>query len=144
VLAVLDQMPEEGDPLAWAQDRARRALEAAQPPGRQVVVGKSLASGAAGVVADRGLPALWLTPLLDQRVVLDGLARARVQTLLVGGTADETWRPDALAPDVHVEVEALAGLDHSLQVPGDPAGSVDALGRVVAILDRFLGAALTA
>jgi alpha-beta hydrolase superfamily lysophospholipase len=142
VLAVADRLRDDAEPFAWARDRARRALDF-EPAERQVVVGKSLASAAAGLVAERGLPALWLTPLLDQRPVLDGLARAGAPTLLVGGTADDSWQPSALAPNPRLEVVELAGLDHSLQVPGDPPASVEALAEVVAIVDRYLGAALT-
>ena len=40
------------------------------------MIGKSLASGAAGLVADRGVPAVWLTPLLNERRVVDDLSRA--------------------------------------------------------------------
>jgi hypothetical protein len=144
VVAVLDRLPETEDPFAWAHDRARRALDVDPPPERQVVVGKSLASGAAGLVAGRGLPALWLTPLLDQQVVLDGLARAAPPTVLIGGTADASWKPEALAPGAPIEVVELPDLDHSLQVAGDPAASLRALERVVATIDRYLAAALTA
>jgi hypothetical protein len=142
VLAVLDRMPAHGDPFEWARDRARHALDF-RPVEHQVVVGKSLASGAAGLVSDRALPALWLTPLLDQPVVLDGLARAAAPTLLVGGSADDTWTPFALPENERLEVVELPALDHSLQVPGDPVGSARALERVVATMDRYLGAALT-
>jgi pimeloyl-ACP methyl ester carboxylesterase len=142
VLAVDDQLPADIDPFAWARDRAQRALDH-DPAERQVLVGKSLASAAAAVVAERGLPAVWLTPLLDQQVVIDGLARATVPTLLVGGTADGSWRPAAVVPNPQVEVVELPDLDHSLQVAGDPAASARALERTVAIMDRYLRAALT-
>jgi pimeloyl-ACP methyl ester carboxylesterase len=141
VLAVQDSVPEDDDPFAWAQDRARRALDH-EPAACQVVVGKSLASAAAGLVAQRGLAALWLTPLLDQPVVLEGLARVSAPTLLLGGGADPTWRPSAPIASELLEVVELPGLDHSLQVPGDPAASLEALDGAVAIIARHLGATL--
>jgi pimeloyl-ACP methyl ester carboxylesterase len=141
VLAILDRMPTQGDPFEWARDRAKHALDFRSVE-HQVVVGKSLASGAAGLVSDRALPALWLTPLLDQASVLDGLERAAAPTLLVGGTADETWQPSALPGNERLEVVELPDLDHSLQVPGDPAASARALERIVGTMDRYLAATL--
>src|SRR3954464_7954857 len=52
VLEVLDSLPDDADPSGWARDRARRALDhAAGHAGDIVVVGKSLASAAAGLAA---------------------------------------------------------------------------------------------
>ncbi|MEA2267522.1 MAG: hypothetical protein QOC64_132 [Solirubrobacteraceae bacterium] len=139
VLEVLDALPGDMEPLDWARDRARRALDATQADD-VVVVGKSLASAAAGIVADRQRPAVWLTPLLDQPAVLDGLARAARPALLVGGTADPTWLPEALPPSPMLEHVDLDGLDHSLQRPGDPVASLDALRTVTERVARFLHA----
>jgi hypothetical protein len=141
VLAVLDEMPAEGDPFEWAQDRARRALEF-DTAERCVVAGKSLASAAAGLVADRALPALWLTPLLDQPAVVEGLLRSTAPTMLVGGTDDPTWSPEVLGPAGSIEIVELAGLDHSLQVPGDVRASLKALGEAVSAVECFLSATL--
>jgi hypothetical protein len=142
VLEVLDSLPEGAEPFAWARDRARRAIDHAQGDagaGEVVVVGKSLASGAAGLVADRGLPAIWLTPLLDRARVVDDLSRAPRPALLIGGSADETWAPDALADHGLLEIVELDGLDHSLERPGDPIASLGALRAVTERIDRFLG-----
>jgi len=139
-LEVLDSLPDGEEPFAWARDRARRALDAAGDAAEVVVVGKSLASGAAGIVADRLLPAVWLTPLLNERRVVDDLGRAARPALLLGGSADEAWVPDALPDHGLLEVVHLDGLDHSLEPPGDPLGSLQALRVVVARVDRFLAA----
>jgi hypothetical protein len=56
----------------------------------------------------------------------------------VGGTADEAWAPDALADSGLLEVVSLAGLDHSLQRPGDPSASLGALRVIAERIDRFL------
>jgi pimeloyl-ACP methyl ester carboxylesterase len=104
--------------------------------------GKSLASAAVGLVADRALPALWLTPLLDQPAVVEGLLRSTAPTMLVGGTDDPTWSPDVLAPARSIEIVELSGLDHSLQVPSDVRASLEALGEAVSAVDRFLSATL--
>jgi hypothetical protein len=139
VLEVLDSLPEGADPAGWARDRARRALDHAAAGAREtVVVGKSLASTAAGLAADRLLPAVWLTPLLDQRRVLDDVARASRPVLLAGGSDDATWRPDALPDSGLLEIVHLEGLDHSLQRAGDPAASLQALRAVTDRVGRFL------
>jgi hypothetical protein len=138
-LEVLDALPDGAEPFGWARDRARRAFDrAAEDAGEVVVVGKSLASAAAGIVADRGLPAVWLTPLLNERRVADDLSRAPRPALVVGGSADEAWAPDALADSGLLRIVQLDGLDHSLQRPGDPRASLDALRAVAERVDRFL------
>ena len=53
-----------------------------------VLIGKSLGTYAAALAAERGLPAIWLTPLLTSDWVVDGLRRSTAPFLLVGGTAD--------------------------------------------------------
>jgi hypothetical protein len=137
-LEVLDALPEGEEPFAWARDRARRALDRAAEFAEVVVVGKSLASGAAGIVADRLLPAVWLTPLLDRRNVVDDLGRAARPALLIGGSADDAWEPDALPDHGLLEVVHLDGLDHSLERPGDPMTSLHALRAITARIDEFL------
>ena len=140
VLEVVDSLPDGADGPGWARDRARRALDHAAAAGARetVVVGKSLASTAAGLVADRLLPAVWLTPLLNERRVVDDIARATRPALLVGGSADAAWRPDALPDSGLLEIVHLDGLDHSLQRQGDPAASLQALRAVTDRVGRFL------
>jgi len=139
-LEVLDSLPEGEEPFAWARDRARRALDCVADAGEVVVIGKSLASGAAGIVADRLLPAIWLTPLLNEARVVDDLGRAARPALLIGGSADDAWVPDALPDHGLLEVVHLDGLDHSLERHGDPTASLEALRVVIARIDRFLAA----
>jgi hypothetical protein len=139
VLEVLDEPPPGEDPFAWIRDRATRALDH-QPSKHDVVIGKSLSSEVAAIAADRELPAIWLTPLLDRPSVIAGLAAAARPTLIVGSTADLTWRPDAIPENVMIDQAELAGLDHGLQLPGDPEASLKALRTVVKRVDRFLGA----
>ena len=138
-LEVLDSLPEGDDPFGWARNRARRALDRAEAD-EVVVIGKSLASAAAGLVADRVLPAVWLTPLLDRTRVVDDLSRAARPALLIGGSADAVWAPDALADSGLLQVVQLDGLDHSLQRPGDPAASLQALAHVTDRIGRFFDA----
>ncbi len=139
VLEVLDAPPPGEDPFAWLRDRATRALDH-QPSQQDVVIGKSLASEAAGLTAERALPAIWLTPLLDRPGVRAAIDRASRPTLLVGGSADPTWQPETLAENAVLDECELTGMDHGLQLPGDPEASLKALRTVVKRIDRFLGA----
>jgi hypothetical protein len=139
VLELLDEPAAGEDPFAWIRDRAARALEH-RPSAQDVVIGKSLSSEVAAIAADRELPAIWLTPLLDRPSVIAGLAAAARPTLIVGSTADPTWRPDAIPENAMIDRAQLDGLDHGLQLPGDPETSLKALRTVVKRIDRFLGA----
>jgi hypothetical protein len=100
------------------------------------VIGKSLASAAAPLVAERGLPAVWLTPLLSRPEVVGALEAAAAPALLVGSPADPTWG-EGTVPE-GVELLELDGLDHSLQVEGDPIASLDVLRRVTKRIGEFL------
>ena len=118
-IEVLGEPGEHPDPLGWERASFERALEAAGAA-QVLVIGKSLASMFAAEVSERGLPAVWLTPLLSEASVIAGLARARRATLLVGGTADAAWRGDAIPDNPLLEALELPGVDH-----GDPARSPD-------------------
>jgi hypothetical protein len=136
-LEVLGEPGEQGDELEWERRCADAAIEAARTP-NVVIIGKSLASLLAGEIADRDLPAVWLTPLLTEPPVIEGLARTRRPVLLASGDADPTWRPDAVPADRPIDVLDLPGVDHAVQVPGDLAASLNALGRLIEAITRFL------
>jgi hypothetical protein len=102
-----------------------------------VVIGKSLGSLAAPLVADRGLAAVWFTPLLTDELTVAALRRATGPCLLVGGTADQFWDGQTartLTPNV-VEIEDA---DHRMFVPGRLAASATALGQVITAVEDFL------
>jgi len=135
-LEMLGEPGEHPDPLAWVRDCAERAL--AQASAAQIlVIGKSLASLLAEQVADRGFPAAWLTPLLTEAAVTDALAKTRQRTLLIGGTADRLWQPDAIPDNPVLEVLELPGLDHALQRTGDPHAGLDALRQLTEAITRL-------
>jgi predicted alpha/beta-hydrolase family hydrolase len=125
-LEVLGEPGDHPDPVGWERDCAERALAAAGS-NRVLVVGKSLASLLAGLVSDRGLPAVWLTPALTEDSLVKDLARVSPPTLLLGGTADSMWRREVIPANPALEVLEVPGADHALQVQGDLAGSLDAL-----------------
>ena len=102
-----------------------------------LVIGKSLGSLAAPVVADRGLAAVWFTPLLTDEPTVAALRRATGPCLLVGGTADKAWDGRtalSITPDI-VEID---GADHGMFVPGLLAASAAALGQVITAVEDFL------
>lgn len=107
------------------------------PAAMPVLVGKSLGSYAAAAAASRGLPAIWLTPVLTDDWVPDALRRASAPCLLVGGTADPLW-DGALARQLSPYVLEVDDADHGMYVPGPLAGSARVLGRVVTAVEEFL------
>src|SRR3954447_6040675 len=125
-LGVAGVAADDPDPLGWTDARPRAALDHA-PAEQTVVVGKSLGTTAAGLAAERGLPAIWLTPLLDREEVAAAISATTAPTLLVGGTADPTWVPGAVPGGAPFERLELEGLDHALQRDGGVTASLDAL-----------------
>jgi len=108
-------------------------------PARALVVGKSLGSLALPVAAERGVPGIWLTPLLGIEDVRRAAARAAASTLLIGGTADPYW-DGAAAAATGAAVFEVPGVDHSLERPGDLNGTLDVLAAVLARMDAQLTA----
>jgi hypothetical protein len=132
VLELSERAPGDEDPFTWMRERAAAALDVAGT--RAVaVVGKSLGSAAAPLVAERSLPAVWLTPLLDRPEVASAIA---APALLVGSRADPTWA-DGPPADAGVDVMEFEGLDHSLQVRNDPVASLEVLRSVVERVAEF-------
>jgi hypothetical protein len=137
VLELTERPPAGQEPFPWMLDRAERALEATSAE-RVAVIGKSLASVAAGLTAGRGLPAVWLTPLLARPEVVEALRSSSAPTLLVGSPADPTWGEGTMPEAPTIATLELPGLDHSLQVEGDPLASLDVLRNVIEHVGAFL------
>ena len=116
VIEVGERAPAAGA-VRWMREQAERALAAAGAE-RVAVVGKSLGSAAAApLVAERGLPAVWLTPLLIRPDVVAGLNAASAPALLVGSLADPTWSDGEQPANDVLEVLEPEGLDHSCRSP---------------------------
>ena len=139
VLELSERAPADGDPFAWMRERAAQAL-AATAAGTVAVVGKSLGSAAAPLVSERGLPAVWLTPLLVRPDVAEALRATHAPTLAVGSPADPSWGEGTPPDSERVELLELPGLDHSLQVEGDPLASLEVLRTVTSRIRAFLAA----
>jgi hypothetical protein len=137
VVEVDERAPDGEDPFEWMLGQAERAL-AATSAELTVVIGKSLGSVAATKVDG---PAVWLTPLLTRPDIAAALAAASSPTLLVGSPHDPSWGQGELPDNPVLEVLELPGLDHSLQVAGDPLASLDVLRTVTERLGAFLDGA---
>jgi hypothetical protein len=138
VLELSERAPGDEEPFEWMRKRAASALDAAVAD-TVAVIGKSLGSAAAPLVAERGLPAVWLTPLLVRPEVVAALSSSSAPALLIGSSADPTWSDGEVPGGDAVEVLEFEGLDHSLQVEDDPLASLDLLRQVTERIGAFLG-----
>jgi hypothetical protein len=106
------------DPEAWVR-RHLAAAHAREDADHVLVVGKSLGTRAAPYAAERGLDAIWFTPLLVDPAVAEGIAANPGRQLLVGGVADELW--DAAVArelaDAGCEVLEVVDADHGMGTP---------------------------
>ena len=118
---------------AWVGEQVAPALT----DGEELLIGKSLGAFAAGLAADRGLRAVWLTPVLTQPDVVEALSRATAPFLLVGGTADSLWDGE-LARRLTPHVLEVPDADHSMLVPGPLARSAEVLGQVCTAVEDFV------
>jgi hypothetical protein len=123
----------DADRLEWARTRAEAAIAGVPNAELRLISGKSITTLATDLAAHRGLPAIWLTPLLGDERCVGGLRRRRAPALLVGGTADPSW-DGALARDLADDVVEIAGADHGLARLEDVARVQEAVG---AFVDRL-------
>jgi hypothetical protein len=135
VVEVDERAPGDQEPFAWMRGQAERAIDAASGAELVVVAGKSLGSAAAPMVSG---PAVWLTPLLDRPEIAEAINSATAPALLVGSPADPTWADGPAPGNAALEVLALDGLDHALQVSRDPLASLAVLRDVTARVGAFL------
>jgi len=80
----------EADPERWVRRHVHEALTG-EDADHIVVVGKSLGTRAASYAAERGLDAVWFTPLLVEPALVEAIGSNAGRQLLVGGLADELW-----------------------------------------------------
>lgn len=120
---------------AFATAHVAEILDRETAP-RVALAGKSMGTLAASLAADRALPAVWLTPVLNDSPIPAGLRRATAPFLLVGATADRSWNP-AVARSFGRPVHEVEGADHGLEVD-DPVRSAEILRDVTVAMDRFV------
>ena len=125
---------------AWVIAQVTAAIDAtvaAAGVTAPVVIGKSLGSLSAPVVADRGLAAIWLTPVLTDEPTVSALQAAEGPCLLVGGTADRLW-DGRTARLLTPHVLEIKDADHGMLVPGALSASAAVLGQVITAVEDFL------
>lgn len=104
---------EEAD--AWVRRHVAAAL-AEEDADHVLVVGKSLGTFAASYAAERGLDAIWLTPLLTEPHVAEAIGANAGRQLLVGGLGDALWDPAVARElaDNGCDVLEVPDADHSM------------------------------
>ena len=117
------------DAAAWVRERLDAAIAYARSE-QLLVIGKSLSTRAAGPAAERALPAVWLTPLLNDSEIVELIRGCTAPALLVGGTADPMW-DGAIAHELSPDVLELEGADHGLAKIGHLQQIVDAVASFV-------------
>ena len=128
----------EEDPEQWVR-RHVAAAHAREDADHVLVVGKSLGTRAASYAAERGLDAVWLTPLLVDPVVAEAIAANAGRQLLVGGLADELWDPAVARElaDNGCDVLSVADADHSMGTD-DAVRTAEIHVEVARAVDTFL------
>jgi pimeloyl-ACP methyl ester carboxylesterase len=120
---------------SYVHTRVGRILDGETAP-KVALVGKSMGAFAAALAADRGLPGIWLTPVLRDTEVADDLRRCAAPFLLVGGTADPSWDSE-VARSLDPACHQVEGADHGLET-GDPVHSAAILHRLTIAMDEFV------
>ncbi len=127
--------------MTWVREEVAGALPTS---GRVLVVGKSLGTWATPLAAERELPAIWLTPILDEPALVRPIAANPAPQLLIGGSTDEFWDSTVagdLASDTCSVVE-VPGVDHIMLAPGDVVRGAEAHVEVVRAIDGWLASGI--
>ena len=106
---------DDEEPEPWVR-RHVEAAHAREDADHVMLVGKSLGTHAASYAAERGLDAIWLTPLLVLPAQAEAIAANAGRQLLVGGLLDELWDATVARElaDNGCEVLEVADADHSM------------------------------
>lgn len=121
---------------ACATPRSQTA-ERSDGPARCLIIGKSLGSLALPIAVERGLPGIWLTPLLFEPAVVSTAQKLGPRHLLIGGTDDPSTWDAGLAHRSGAQLLEIPGADHTLQVAGDLDRTLATLERVVDAINAF-------
>jgi hypothetical protein len=121
---------------AYAAAALHRLIQR-DPDARPVLIAKSLGTHAATLAADLELPAIWLTPLLTVPPIVDAITRNPAPQLLIGGTADRSWVPEA-ARATGKRILTVRDANHSLRAPGTLRDFTETLGTIGTALEDFL------
>ncbi len=106
------------DPEEWVR-RHVEAVLAGETADHVVIVGKSLGTRAASCAAERGLDAIWFTPLLVDPQVAEAIGANAGRQLLVGGLTDELWDAGVARElgESGCQVLEVPDADHAMATP---------------------------
>jgi len=105
-------------------------------PSQVLVAGKSLGSLAMPYALERGLPGIWLTPVLTEPALAAAARDLGKDHLMIGGTADRVWNPEVAASGA-AKVLEVPDADHALQVDGDLQATLAAITAATRAVDDF-------
>ncbi len=142
------EMPDR-EQSRWIAADASAAIRAALSAGKYekiTLIGKSLGTIALGslLAAEPSLSEadfIWLTPVLRDPQIRQGMMTRRHHGLFVIGTADGLYDESLLAEVLQAtggESLVLPGVDHGLEIPGDVPGSIRAMETIVLKIDQFV------
>lgn len=122
----------------WVREQVEPVLDGIDAVSPPLLVGKSLGTFAAGLAAERDLPAVWHTPLLTEEPVVESIRRASAPCLLVGGTGDPSWDGE-LARRLSPHVLEVDGANHGMFITDAPlADTAAVMGHVATAVENFL------
>jgi hypothetical protein len=136
--------------LAADVTAAYRAALAQGPYRELILIGKSIGTVAMAsllTMDDRfadPVRAVWLTPAFRLPNLTVQMTRCPDPSLIVIGDVDHHYDPAALArlrEATNPEVLVISGADHSLEIRGDLAASITALGQTMQTVEHFLATA---
>ena len=133
---------------SWILSDAHAAVQSgvSQRPYRQVIfVGKSLGTlsiaGLVNIDTGKDLSAVWITPLLNQPLLVDAAINFKGRSLYIVGTGDDTYIPENLEKikaNTDSRVIFVENANHSLEIPNDINSSVEIIQDVMHAVGEFL------
>jgi hypothetical protein len=126
---------DETDPEAVLVQATRELDEVSA--GLHLVVAKSLGTFALPLAVERGLPGVWLTPILTEASIATAVRHLSAPSLLVGGSKDRLW-DGRVARQSAADVLELDGANHSLEFGESVEPSLAALQQVVSRVATFV------
>jgi hypothetical protein len=135
---------EREETSTWVRQQATSALDAEADADSLLVLAKSIGTLASPLVAQRGLDAIWLTPLFSTRATIEAIradADMGAHQLLVGGLSDPEWDSEIandLATHEGIDVAEFADATHFMHAPNDALRSVEIQAGVCRAVDAFL------
>ncbi len=138
-----------GERIRWLAADATAACSAGLNQGEYngvTLIGKSLGTLALGHLITtypklKEPRCVWLTPLLRNDQLMAQIMETKHQALLVIGTRDPHYDPAKVAAVRDAtggEWIVIEGADHSMDIGEDVMASIEALGRIMAGIEKFL------